>query len=141
MRKLSVMLLLLLAAACNDDEDSGKYTSINGYWIVRTPDDATSVAFRIGQDADGLFEVGGVNVRHSGTDYNTKPIDARISVISANEIESITIINNSLVAPFFVIRYQSITVNDDYTEMDIEISSYNIDGSFREFSSTRATRN
>jgi hypothetical protein len=140
MRKLPVILLLLLAAACNDD-DPEKYTSINGYWIVRTPDEATNVAFRIAQDSDGLFTVGGVNVRHSGNDYNTKPIDARISVISGNEIESITIVNNSFVAPFFVIRFQEITVNDAFTEMSIGVSSYNIDGSFREFSDTRATRN
>ena len=141
MRKLPVIFLLLLAAACNDDDDPGKYTSINGYWIVRTPDEATNVAFKIAQDSDGLFTVGGVNVRHSGNDYNTKPIDARISVISANEIESITIVNNSFVAPYFVIRLQDIKVNDAFTEMRIHISSYNIDGSFREFSDTQATRN
>ena len=141
MRKISVILLLLLAAACNKDEDPGKYTSINGYWIVRTPDEATGVTFRVDPDSDGLFTVTGVNVRHNGNDYNSKPIDARIIVISANEIESITIVNNSFVAPYFVIRFQEITVNDDFTEMSINISSYNIDGDFREFSATRATRN
>lgn len=141
MRKLPVILVLLLALACNKDDDAGRFTSINGYWVVRTPDNATDVTFRINQDSDNLYTITGVTVKHNSTNYNSKPIDARITVQSANAIESITFVNNSFVAPYFVIRFQEITVNDDFTEMQINISSYNIDGNFREFPAIQATRN
>ena len=133
--------MLLTALACDKDDDPGKFTSINGYWIVRTPDDATNVTFRVIQDADKLHTISNVAVRHNGVDYNSKQIEGGLTVVSAREIESITMFNNSFIAPFFVIRFQEISVNADFTEMQINISNFNIDGTFREFSSIIATRN
>ena len=140
MRKLSCFLLLALSAACNKDDDPDKFNSINGYWIVRTPDDATEVTFRVSQDTDSDYVIDKVIVRHAGATYDTKPIDAEISVISAREIESITLVNSSTQIPFFVIRFQEVTVNDAFTEMQINISSFNIDGVFRQFSPVAGTR-
>jgi hypothetical protein len=140
MRKFWVIAMLLLVIACNKDDDPEKFSSIDGYWIVRTPDDATEVTFRIGKDSDGLFIVDRVAVRHNGIAYDSKAIEARITLISDKQVESITMVNNSFVPPFFVIRYQDILVNDDFTEMQINISSFNVDGNFREFSPIIATR-
>jgi hypothetical protein len=141
MRKLSLILLLSLAgSACNDDDGPEKFTSINGYWIVRTPDDATEVAFQVAQDGDARFIIQGVSVNHRGSDYNSKPIDAAINVTSATEIESITMVNTTAQIPFFVIRLQQIVVNSSFTEMQINISSFNIDGVFRQFPMIKATR-
>jgi hypothetical protein len=38
------------------------------------------------------------------------------------------------------VRFQEITVNNSFTEMQINISSFNIDGAFREFPMIKATR-
>ena len=133
--------MLLTALACDKDDDPGKFTSINGYWIVRTPDDATNVTFRVIQDADKLHTISNVAVRHNGVDYNSKQIEGGLTVVSAREIESITMFNNSFIAPFFVIRFQEISVYADFTEMQINISNFSLDGTFREFSSIIATRN
>ena len=111
MRKLSAVLMLLTALACDKDDDPGKFTSINGYWIVRTPDDATNVTFRVIQDADKLHTISNVAVRHNGVDYNSKQIEGGLTVVSAREIESITMFNNSFIAPFFVIRFQENSLN------------------------------
>ena len=142
MRKLPVLLLLFVVLACNKDDDPEKFTSINGYWIVRTPDDATEVTFRISQDSDNQYVVEAENVfvKHDGRDYNSKEIDAGISVPNATGIESITLVVNSPSPPFFVIRFQEISVNSDFTEMQINISSFNIDGTFRAFPMIMATR-
>ena len=140
MRKFSLMLFLFLGLACNKDDDPDKNTSINGYWVVRTPDSATDVTFRIGQDADEQYIIETASVRHNGSDYNSKPIDAEITVLSPQEIETITILNNSPAIPFFVVRFLDISVNGEFTEMEITNSTFNIDGVFREFSMIKATR-
>jgi hypothetical protein len=140
MRKVWCILLLVLPLACNKDDDPDKFTSINGYWIVRTPDDATDVTFRINKDADSQYLIDNVIVRHAGTTYDSKPIDAEISVLSATAIESITLVNSSAQVPFFVIRFQEVTVNEAFTEMQINISSFNIDGVFRQFAPLTGTR-
>ncbi len=132
MRKLAVILCLVASAACSDD-DVRRYTSIDGYWIVRTPDDNTDVTFRIGRDGDDQFIIESVDVHHNGTDYNTKDTDAGINVLSEHEIESITFVTTVPQVPFYVIRFQSVSVNADFTEMVISNSSFNIDGVFREF--------
>ena len=140
MRTIFLIGALLLVVACNKDDDADKFSSVNGYWIVRTPDDATTVTFWIGQDPDGLLMVDRVAVRHNGVQYNSDNSDARITLVSAREVESITIISQSFVPPFYVIRFQDIQVNDSFTEMQISIASFNVDGVFREFSSIVATR-
>ena len=140
MRKLPLILFLILGVACNKEDDPEKFTSFNGYWFVRTPDDSTTVTFRIGVDADNENTVSFASVRHNQTDYNSKPIDAGIVATTASEIESITILNNIPQAPFFVIRFLEITVNSDFTEMDITNSTFNIDGGYREFAMIKATR-
>jgi len=134
MRNVWCFLLLALSMACNKDDDPDKFSSINGYWIVRTPDDATEVTFRVSQNTDGEYLIDNVIVRHAGATYDTKPIDAEITVLSATEIESITLVNSSTQVPFFVIRFQEVSVNGAFTEMLINISSFNIDGVFRQFS-------
>lgn len=139
MRKLAVILCLVVSAACNDD-DVRRYTSIDGYWIVRTPDDNTDVTFRIGRDGDNQFIVESVDVHHNGTDYNTKDTDAEVNVLSEHEIESITFVTTVPQVPFYVIRFQSVSVNADFTEMVISNSSFNIDGVFREFAMITARR-
>lgn len=140
MRKAPLILVILLGLACDKDDDPARYTSINGYWIVRTPDDFTTVVFRISQDSDNQHAVGDVMVTHNGTNYDSKPIDARIIVVSSNQIESITIVNNSFVAPYFVIRLQEISADNDFTQMQANFSSFNVDGNFREFALITATR-
>lgn len=139
MRKLAVILSLIIAVGCNDD-DVKRYTSIDGYWVVRTPDDNTEVSFKIGRDADNQFVVQNVSVHHNGTDYNTKETDARIIVISENQVESITLITTVAEIPFYVIRFQSISVNADFTEMVIDNSSFLIDGVHSEHAMITATR-
>jgi hypothetical protein len=134
MRKVCCFLILLVTCGCGDD-DPKKYSSINGYWIVRTPDNATDVTFRIGQNADKEFIIESVLVNHNGADYNTEPVDSQIIVTSPTEIESITFRANS-----FVIRFLTITVNSEFTEMEITNSSVRIDQDFREFEMMKATR-
>lgn len=132
--------MLALPLACDKDDDPDKFTSLNGYWTVRTPDDATEVTFRVNQDGDSQYLIDNVIVRHAGTTYDSKPIDADINVLSATEIESITLVNSSTQIPFFVIRFQEVTVNEAFTEMQINISSFNIDGVFRQFSPVTGSR-
>lgn len=134
MRQLFCFLILLFACSCGDD-DPKKYSSINGYWIVRTPDNATNVTFRIGQNTDKEFVIESVLVNHNGTDYNTQPVDTQIIVTSPTEIESIT-----FRADIFVIRFLTITVNSEFTELAITNSIVRIDQDFREFPMIKATR-
>ena len=135
MRTLPVMLIVFLALACNKEDDPEKYTSINGYWVVRTPDGATTVTFRIILDADNNHVIDRTQVRHNNTDYDSEPVDAAIIVTNANEIESITFRTSDL-----VIRFWTITVNSDFTGMTITNSSLVIDGGIREFEMLPVTR-
>lgn len=128
-------MILFLVLACSKDDDPEKYTSISGYWVVRTPDGATTVGFRIGLDADNVHVVDRASVQHNGTDYNEQPIDTDIIVTSDTEIESVTLVTNR-----FVIRLLTLTSNSGFTEMEIENSIFTIDGEIREFSMFNATR-
>jgi hypothetical protein len=134
MREVCCFLILLVTFGCGDD-DPKKYSSINGYWIVRTPDNATDVTFRISQNADREFIIESVLVNHNGAGYNTEPVDTQIIVTSPTEIESITFRANS-----FVIRFLTITVNSEFTNMEITNSSVRIDHDFREFAMMKGTR-
>jgi len=136
MRKLPVILILFLGLSCNNDDDPQKYTSILGYWVVRTPDDATTVTFRIALDADSVYIVDKASVQHNGSDYNSQPIDAALIVTSETEIESLTLVTNQ-----FVIRLLTMSANSTFTEMQIANSIFTIDGVIREFSMFSATRN
>lgn len=133
MRSLWWFLLVALAAACSEDDGPSRPTSILGYWTVDTPDNATRVTFRIGQDSDQQYIIEAASVNHNGSDYRSKPVEAGLVILSANEIESISILNNDPTIPFFVIRFLDISVNADFTEMEIANSTFNIDGVFREF--------
>lgn len=135
MRRFSFVLFLISALACNKDEDPEKYTSYNGYWIVRTPDDLTEVTFRIGADADNVQIVDAVSLMHNGSVYNREVIDAELAVTSPTELEFISFRTND-----FVIRLWTITLNDDFTEMQITNSSFVIDKIFREFPMLTASR-
>jgi hypothetical protein len=136
MRKLPMIFILFLGLSCNKDDDPEKFTSFNGYWIVRTPDDATTVTFRISVDADNNPIIDRTSVQHSGADYNSQPIDAELIVTSPTEIESVTFVTGR-----FVIRLLTLSTNSDFTEMQIANSIFTIDGGFREFSMISATRN
>ena len=135
MRRFSFILMLILTIACNKDEDPEKYTSYNGYWIVRTPDDLTEVTFRIAADADNVQIVDAVSLMHNGSVYNREVIDAELAVTSPTELEFISFRTND-----FVIRLWTITLNDDFTEMQITNSSFVIDKIFREFPMLTASR-
>ena len=136
MRKFSLILFLILGLACNKDDDPEKYTSINGAWVVRTPDDATTVVFNVAVDSDNNPVVQSASVTENGSPLTSQPIDAAIIVISPQEVESVT-----LRADVFVIRLLDISVNNDFTEMEITNSIFLINGAFREFSGIKATRN
>ncbi len=140
MGRLAAILLLVLAIGCNKEDDPEKFTSINGHWTLSTPDGLTRVSFSISQDSDNINVIDRISVVHNATDFNSKPIDAGIITISGREIESITFTNNSFEPPYFVIRLLNISVNEDYTQMQIANSSFNINGEFREFSMINATR-
>ena len=135
MRKLPLILFLFLGLACDKDEDPEPPTSISGYWVVRTPDGATTVTFRIGVDADNLYIVDRVSVVHDNSDYGAQPINAAIVVTSSNQIESITFQAASL-----VIRFWDIAVNTGFSEMTISNASFVIEGSIRSFEMIHATR-
>ena len=140
MHKFRTIVLLLLLAGCNKEDDANKFTSINGLWIVRTPDALTTLSFRISQDQNNIHVIDRPSVVHNGTDLNTKPIDAQIITMSAREVESLTFTNNSFEQPYLVIRLTNISVNEDFTEMQIDNSSFNVDGEFRQFSMITARR-
>ena len=140
MHRLALILLVVFVLACDKEDDPDKITSINGYWTVQTPDDQTTVTFRVTQDADDIHIIDRVSVVHNGTEYNTKPIDADIIVLSPTEIESITFVNNSFEIPFFVIRFINISVSSDFLRMDVDNSTFNVDGQFREFPMISASR-
>lgn len=141
MRRIVVFLVLVLSVACDKEDDPDKLTSINGYWIVRTPDGQTDVTFRIGHDSDNITVIDRASVIHNGIDFNSKPVDSDIVLVSAREIESITLVNNSLDVPYFVIRLLNLSANEEFTEMQIESSIFNINGEFRQFEMITATRN
>lgn len=141
MYKISAIVFLLLAIGCNKDDEPEKFKSINGFWILRTPDSQTTLSFRIAQDQDNINVIDRVSVVHNGTNFDSKPIDAEIITISAREIESLTFVNNSFEVPYFVIRLTSISVNEDFTEMQIANSAFNLNGEFREFPMITASRN
>ena len=135
MRKLSIILLIVLGLGCSKDDEPEVFTSITGYWIVRTPDNATEITFRIGIDSNNEYIVETSGVNHNGSDYTRQPIDVGLFVISPTEIESITFRTND-----FVIRLLDISVNNTFTELEITNSILLIDGIFREFAMMKATR-
>lgn len=140
MRKPVHIIFFFLLLACNKDDDPEKYSSINGYWEVKTPDNATTVTFRVAQDSDQQYVIETATVNHNGVDYNSKPIDASIVTTSPTEVESITMLNNDNNVPFFIIRFLDISVNADFTEMQITNSIFHIDNNAREFPMLKATR-
>ena len=135
MRKL-VIFIFLLGVACDQDDDPEKFSSFNGYWIVRTPDEATTVTFRIAVDADSNTIIDRASVQHDGEDLDADPIDGALIVTSPAEIESLTLVSDRL-----IIRFLTMTANSDFTQMQIDNSIFTIDGAFREFSMIQATRN
>ncbi|MGC1241052.1 MAG: hypothetical protein WA874_05675 [Chryseosolibacter sp.] len=136
MRKFLFVIFLVSAIACNKDDDPDKFTSIQGYWIVRTPDNLTEITFRIAVNSDNEQVVDAVSMKHNGSDYNKAPIGAEIALLSPTEIEYISFRTND-----FVIRFWTISVNADFTTMEIANSSFVIDQNFREFSMINASRN
>lgn len=135
MRKL-VIFFFFLAIACDKEDDPEKFSSLNGYWVVRTPDEATTVTFRIAVDADNNTVIDRASVQHDGNDYNSEPIDAALIIASPTEIESLTLVSGRL-----IIRFLAMTANSDFTQLQIDNSIFTIDGAFREFSMIQATRN
>ena len=134
MQKLALIGFLVLAFACNKEDDPEVFTSLSGYWIVRTPDNATTVTFKIVIDANSQYVIENTSVTHGGV-YGGQPIDSRITVTSATEVESIYFRTSD-----FVIGLLGMSVNSTFTELQISNSSWNIDGVFREFSLIAATR-
>lgn len=135
MQKLALIGFLVLAFACNKEDDPEVFTSLSGYWIVRTPDNATTITFKIGTDANSQYVIENTGVTHNGGVYTKQPIDSRIMVTSATEIESIYFRTDD-----FVIGLLEMSVNTTFTELLISNSSWNIDGAFREFAMMTATR-
>lgn len=135
MRKV-LIFFLLLGVACDKEDDPEKYTSFNGYWIVRTPDDATTVTFRIAVDSDNITVIDRASLEHNGKNYDSQPIDGALIVTSPTEIESLTLVGDG-----FVVRFLTLTTNGDFTQMEIANSIFTIDGAFREFSMIKAVRN
>lgn len=140
MRKHLWILLLIVSFCCEDEDQPQPPSSIEGYWIVRTPDDATALAFEIRGDQDNGFQITEFSVNHNGVVYGTKPVDADIMVTSATEVESMTFVTLDAQPPFFVIRFQQVTVSDDFTEMQINFATFQIDGQTRAFEKMGATR-
>lgn len=141
MYRLRALVFLLLAVSCNKDDEPEKFSSINGFWIVRTSDAQTTLSFRISQDQHNIHVIDKVSVVHNGTAFDSKPIDANIITISEREIESLTFTNNTFEEPFVVIRLTNISVSEDFTEMQIANSSFNINGTFREYAMIPGERN
>lgn len=135
MRRLPLMFVFALLFACGQDDDPQEPDSIFGYWTVKTPDDLTLVTFRIVLDSDSHTVVERAAVQHNGSDYTSEPIDASLIPLSSTEIESIT-----LRTTHFVIRFENLTANPAFTEMDIAHSIFTIDSVIREFSPIKATR-
>jgi hypothetical protein len=133
MRKLTC-ILLLLSFACNKDDDPKKFTSISGNWLVITPDDATTISFRIGKDSNGEYVVESSTVRHNGG-INSEPIDARIVTTTETHIESITFRTND-----FIIRFLEVSVDTGFTQLEITNSTLIVGGVFREFAGMSGTR-
>ncbi len=127
--------MFALMFACGEEDDPQKFDSINGYWIVKTPDDLTQVAFKIGVDSNNQPVVENAQVRHNGSDYTSEPIDAALIPASSTSIESITFRTTH-----FVIRFEDAKPNTDFTEMEIAHSVFTIDSFIREFSPIKATR-
>ena len=135
MRKV-LIFVFLVAVGCDKEDDPEKYTSFNGFWVVRTPDDATTVSFRIALDADNNTVIDRALVEHNGKNYDSQPIDGALIVTSPTEIESLTLVGDG-----FVVRFLTLTTNSDFTQLQIANSIFTIDGAFREFSMISATRN
>ncbi len=135
MGKFWFFILIILGLSCNKDNDPNVFTSITGYWIVRTPDNATNITFRIGINSNKEYIIESVTVNHNGSDYSRQPIDARLIVFSPTEIESLTFRTDD-----FVIRFLDILVNNDFTELAISNSILVFDGTFRDFPMIKATR-
>ncbi len=135
MQKLALIGFLVLAFACNKEDDPEVFTSLSGYWIVRTPDNATTITFRIVTNANSQYVIENTGVTHNGDVYSGQPIDSRITVTSATEVESIYFRTSD-----FVFALLGMSVNTSFTELQISNSSWNIDGVFREFAMITATR-
>lgn len=135
MQRKLFLLIVVVAFACDKGDDPEKFNSYNGYWTVTAPDAATVVTFSIDVDQDNAPVVESATVRHNGTDYNSEPIDTELIPSSATTIESITFRTTK-----FVIRFEGITIDTDFTEMNIAHSYFTIDGTIRTFLAITATR-
>jgi hypothetical protein len=134
MQKLACILIVLLSFACSKDDDPKPLTSIAGNWVVETPDGETVINFKIGKDSDNAYIVESSSVRHNGG-VNSQPIDARIITTSDTHIESITFRTDD-----FIIRLLEVSVNSDFTQLQITNSTFVVGGIFREFAGMTGTR-
>jgi hypothetical protein len=134
MQKLTFILIVLLSFACNKDDDPKAFTSIAGNWVVTTPDSQTVINFRIGKDSNNEYIVESSSVRHNGG-VNSQAIDARIVAVSDTNIESITFRTDD-----FIIRLLEVSVNSNFTELQITNSTFVVGGTFREFAGMTGTR-
>jgi hypothetical protein len=133
MQKLTCILVVLLSLGCSKD-DPKPLTSIAGNWVVTTPDSETVINFRIGKDSNNEYIVESSSVRHNGG-VNSQAIDARIITTSDTQIESITFRTDD-----FIIRLLEVSVNNDFTQLQITNSTLIIGGVFREFAGMTGTR-
>jgi hypothetical protein len=134
MRKLIFLLIAALALACSKDNNPGPPSSVNGYWMVSTPDGFTTVTFKIGVGTNNEPVIESVLVNHQGTTY-TQSIDVSLIPLSGGGIESI-----SFRATEFVILLEGITVNADFTEMQIAHSTFTFGMDIRNFAVLKGIR-
>lgn len=135
MQKFWFIVFLVMAFGCNKDDDPKVFKSISGHWIVRTPDNTTTITFNIGTDSNSQYVIENAGITHNGASYSRQPIDARIIVSSDTQVESITLRTDD-----FIIRLLEMTVNSNFTEMQISNSIWTISGVIREFPMINATR-
>jgi hypothetical protein len=134
MKNSTLILLVALACGCHKDDEPKAYTSLLGNWVVRTPDNATVVSFRI-DISNNEYVILSPSVKQNGGAYTKEPIDAQVLVTTATELESISFHTSD-----FIIRFLEITVNTGFTELTIANSTLVIGTDIRAFAQMKATR-
>ena len=122
MRYYGLLIILVFVAACSKDTPAPSFTSVDGVWTYKTPDNNISVDFELKTTSGVLNIVNPASIKVGGT---TGIAAATISTVALPAIGEIRINANDagLVQPYSI-TFTTCAVNSTYTQITVVDVSY-----------------